>query len=286
MIQTELLKLDPPYQIISARGYVGIQVGTLIVTREVDPAQNRLGRIANYIEFHSYPVVSYGLKQGLDEELKYNYNPLDDFAEFDIRRRMQPEGAVWSGVEVKDVRVLGLAGARNRPVGLYYFVCLIPTVQGYDPSLTVWDKESVSRIYELYNGLGDVGIKTSKLSMLSSEKSFPISLEIEPAPKSNTFFVRVLVKEAAVEQPFMPEEQSIEFRCRIEPSNSDSVSECALNIAEALYGLKSFLPTWTLDISSWQVYDQTNEKNSSVMKQLIKEVSQNYKDLLYPHHDE
>ena len=34
MIQTHLLKAEPPYQIISAAGQVGIQVATLIVTED------------------------------------------------------------------------------------------------------------------------------------------------------------------------------------------------------------------------------------------------------------
>ena len=41
MIQTQLLKLDPPYQIISANGYVGIQVATLIVAEEKEAAHVR-----------------------------------------------------------------------------------------------------------------------------------------------------------------------------------------------------------------------------------------------------
>lgn len=34
MIQTHLLKLDPPYQIIHAGGEVGLHIATLIVTKE------------------------------------------------------------------------------------------------------------------------------------------------------------------------------------------------------------------------------------------------------------
>ena len=77
MIQTQLLRLDPPYQIISAGGRVGIQIATLIVANEVDMSHNRFGHISNYVEYHSFPVVSYGLKQGLEEEMKYNNNPMD-----------------------------------------------------------------------------------------------------------------------------------------------------------------------------------------------------------------
>lgn len=67
MIQTQLLRLDPPYQIISAKGYVGIQVATLIMSEEKDLSHGSFGHVSSYIEHHCYPVVNYGLKQGLDE---------------------------------------------------------------------------------------------------------------------------------------------------------------------------------------------------------------------------
>ena len=57
MIQTQLLKCDKPYQIISAAGKVGIQVATLIVTEDkVDVDGNYL------IDTHSHPVVNYADK--------------------------------------------------------------------------------------------------------------------------------------------------------------------------------------------------------------------------------
>ena len=34
MIQTHMLKLDPPYQIIHAGGEVGLHIATLVVTKE------------------------------------------------------------------------------------------------------------------------------------------------------------------------------------------------------------------------------------------------------------
>ena len=90
MIQTQLLRLDPPYQIITAKGRVGIQVATLIVVEEKELTRRNITP-RTYIEYHSYPVVSYGLKQGLDEQMKYNNNPLDYEADWAVRRRLQPE---------------------------------------------------------------------------------------------------------------------------------------------------------------------------------------------------
>jgi hypothetical protein len=287
MIQTQLLRLDPPYQIISAGGRVGIQIATLIVAIESDPEDNRYGHINNYVRFRSFPVVSYGLKQGLEEQMKYNNNPLDYGAEWAIRRRMQPEGAVWSGVDVKDVRVLGIAGANNDPVELYYFVYLIPTAQGYDPSLNVWNKISTSRIYELYSGLGNVGLRTPKISdiFLSKEGDFPVKLELETNPASKGYFVRVVIREKDDSDYLSYRDKSVEFRCTIIPSKKDSINECASTISEALYGLSNFLPTKRLDIRSYVGGNQKGEEISDMMKQLTLLVQENYKDLLYPQHD-
>ena len=94
MIQTQLLKADKPYQIITAAGMVGIQVATLIVTEEKTE-----GIGSYFIDTHSHPVVNYGNKEGLVEDLKYNrYCPPDE--EYQYYQRLQPEGAVWNKVEL------------------------------------------------------------------------------------------------------------------------------------------------------------------------------------------
>lgn len=294
MIQTQLLRLDPPYQIISARGYVGIQVATLIVTEVVEPSRNRqivFGR--HHIEYHSYPVVNYGLKQGLDEQLKYNNGYPDDFEEYKIRRRMQPEGAVWSGVDIKDVRVLGLAGANNRAIELEYFVYLIPTVLRHDPSLHVWDKNSTSRIYDFYNGLGNVGLKTQALipetyraidgKELDERNEFGIVLSLEHNVVNTGYCIKVLVRENR-NGPYEPD-NSIYFRCLINPEYEESVNECAATVAEGLYGLSRFLPTQKLKLMSKNDLIDSEDPNTGFMAQLITNINNNYKALLYPHYD-
>ena len=52
MIQTQLLRLDPPYQVIYAGGQLALHIATLIVTKEKDGSDYA-------IETHSHPVVSY-----------------------------------------------------------------------------------------------------------------------------------------------------------------------------------------------------------------------------------
>lgn len=287
MIQTQLLKLDPPYQIISARGYVGIQIATLIVTEQKEFSQNRFGHISNFIEYHSYPVVNYGLKQGLEEQMKYNNNHMDDEAEYAIRRRLQPEGAVWSGVEVKDVRVLGLAGAQNNPVGLDTFIWLIPTAFGYDPSLCIWNNTSTSRLYELYRGLGNVGLRTPKLDVLFflRENDFPIELICESNPAINGYSVKVSIREDQDYEIIGRPDESIYFRCLIDISNPESISECASTIAEGLYGISYFLPTQNINLSWKVMLPFSSTEHMEAMKQLTNFVKERYKDLLYPHHD-
>ena len=54
MIQTSYVPLEHPYQIIEYRGTMGIQIGTLIVTRDLSEERGEYA-----IETHSHPVVSY-----------------------------------------------------------------------------------------------------------------------------------------------------------------------------------------------------------------------------------
>lgn len=267
MIQTQLLRLDPPYQIISARGQVGIQIATLIVVE--DPI----------VKFHSFPVVCYGLKQGLEEEMKYNNNPFDYEANYAIHRRLKPEGAVWSGVEVKDVQVLGLAGANNDPIGLDLFVGLIPTAWGIDPNLYVWDNTSTSRLYELYTGLGNVGMRTQKLQddRVTREGTFPISLMLEPTPALDGYFVKVIIREDIYDDISARPDDNIFFRCLVNPSKSDSINECAATISEALNVIASFLPKRNISFSWHQRLRQGDMDYSEVMEQLVTLVKDNFK---------
>ena len=282
MIQTQLLRLDPPYQIISAGGRVGIQVATLIVVEDPSPVaiERRTGRALGYgpMKCRSYPVVNYGLKQGLEEQMKYQNNPLDYEADWAIRRRMQPEGAVWSGVDVKDVKVLGLAGANNDPVGLEQFIYLIPTVWRTDPSLRLWDKNSTSRIYDLFTGLGNVGLKHQKLTAdhLNGKNVFPIRLDLEQNPSSDGFYIKVVIIEDTNALPWEMD-KNVFFRCVIEPSKPDSISECATTILEGVQGIRGFLPTWNLEFIGRQSLKQGDKIWADAMKQLLSLIKDNYK---------
>ena len=154
MIQTQLLKADQPYQIISAGGQVGVQVATLIVT------EDKMTKEGYQIDTHSHPVVNYAVKDNLTEDLKYWDGNPDD--EWQYTQRLQPEGAVWNKVEVRDVRVLGLVGAKNPSVDLEKFVSLVPSISINRPlssSIPLWRIRTDSSIRNLKWALERVGIK-------------------------------------------------------------------------------------------------------------------------------
>lgn len=132
---------------------VGIQVATLIVT------EDKIDKDGNYlIDTHSHPVVNYASKEGLVEGL--NYYDGNPETEYKYTRRLKPEGAVWNKVEVRDVRVLGLVGAKNIPIDLETFVHLVPSAGG-DPSEHLWNRETANSIYSLHFDLERMGMTYS-----------------------------------------------------------------------------------------------------------------------------
>ena len=96
MIQSHLLPSQPPYQIISARGMLGIQVATLVVVRHIWDEKEGV----YHMETHSHPVVNYGRKELAKE--KPNLFVTDPYSQPE-EWVMQPEGAVWENVEINDV---------------------------------------------------------------------------------------------------------------------------------------------------------------------------------------
>ena len=103
MIQTHLLKLDPPYQIITCRGEVGIQIATLIVTEETRGEDGKYG-----ITTHSHPVVTYMDKAVVSKR----------FAESEEKRmfsgsdvspvKENSEGVIWDKVECSETTLIGM----------------------------------------------------------------------------------------------------------------------------------------------------------------------------------
>ena len=223
MIQTQLLKADRPYQIISAGGQVGVQVATLIVT------EDKMTMNGYQIDTHSHPVVNYAVKDSLTEDLKHwDGNP---YNEWEYTQRLQPEGAVWNKVEVRDVRVLGLVGAENPTVDLEKFVSLVPNsspkIRGIIyPELFYWEPKTDSRIRNLMWALQRVGIKCSTSTDNVSNNHYSdgfvhINLMIDPK-NAVGWLVKVQFRKADYEH-ILPIEE-IAFKCRLEEDPTQFVN--------------------------------------------------------------
>lgn len=87
---TAYAPLQPPFQVISYNGYVALQIGTLIVTTQVENEEYK-------IETHSHPVVTYFNK--------FNESRLINAQSRDAHTNIVPimEGTVWNHVELRDV---------------------------------------------------------------------------------------------------------------------------------------------------------------------------------------
>ena len=96
MIQTSYAPLDKPYQIIEYNGRLGIQTGTLIVTKEKRPGKER----GYAIETHSHPVVSYVNKE----------TPLELKKHLSLSKPRPFEGVVWDDVELYELNVVTRIG--------------------------------------------------------------------------------------------------------------------------------------------------------------------------------
>jgi hypothetical protein len=267
MIQTQLLRLDPPYQLISAGGQVGVQVATLIVTE--DKQDDYRGYA---IDTHSHPVVNYGLKQGLENELKYGGGHPD--AEMMLSQRMQPEGAVWNKVEINDVRVLGLAGAENRPISLETFLYLVPWSARYQPYRYVWDDKSIAKMYDLIFGFNRVGLKCEKKEWLNyrpHENKKSMCLEINTS-KDNTSFVHVVILGEDEYDPYFGTE--VGFWFRLYDKDGDSIDACVKNIVYAFKFIKNYFIKGGVDEEFGYNLSEQNQELDDVLKQLTKCVNQ------------
>lgn len=96
MIHTSYVPLERPYRIIEYNTTLGIQIGTLVVTKELETKK----KDGYSIETHSHPVVSYVNNQ---------YKPKDGLYR-SISPQAPVEGVVWDKVEVSEVNTIAREG--------------------------------------------------------------------------------------------------------------------------------------------------------------------------------
>lgn len=228
MIQTHLLKAEPPYQIISAAGQVGIQVATLIVTEDKSTEEGY------QIDTHSHPVVNYGLKT-LEENEEETHSL--GFAEF--VSPLQPEGAVWNKVEVSDVQVIGLAGITHK-ISLSNYCKLVPpsSIGHGKPVGPVWDKHSVDCVFGLRWGVSRVGIElmTIKDDEFKKDENGHIIVTLRSDCPAN---VPPLVMVEIPPQRSGFNGMSFLFSL-FGNDGTDDISQCAANITQVLAALFTF----------------------------------------------
>ena len=151
-MQSHLIKLDPPYQIIHYGGVVGIQIGTLITVGNEYPGDQSI----EHIYTHSHPVVSYVDKLQLKAKLGKERG---DY--FTASSWGGGEGNVWSKVEVSDVDVIGMWDVDQDKVNCsmewIQFASLVSDGFSYlDAKKGTYRKNG---IFDLYNYLRRVGLK-------------------------------------------------------------------------------------------------------------------------------
>ncbi len=201
MIQTQLLKADQPYQIITAGGRVGIQVGTLIVTEDKTTPEG-----GYQIVTHSHPVVNYSLKSNREEDNRiYVHNdqtkPREHISTMS-NWELKPEGAVWDKVEISNVEVLGFAGI-TRDITLYQawgaFASSAISYDKYDVDGIFLDGDAMSLFSRYLWDIADAGILwhreagmefTWKISLDPFFDDFPVIEVDEPSFGFSTFLYK------------------------------------------------------------------------------------------------
>lgn len=269
MIQTQLLKADKPYQIISAAGMVGIQVATLIVTEEKSTADG-----GYLIDTHSHPVVNYGNKEGLEQDLKYFDGNPDEVYKY--TKRMQPEGAVWNKVEVRDVKVLGLAGADNPWVDIETFFYLVPSLNPYNPLENLWDISTAHKMHNLFFSLERVGLKINKhLHNVCVDRDSNQIIKLELEEKDGQYQVLVIIRDEDYEG--VPAEYPLYFRCRLENNPLSCISAIGHCMA-VLYMHFDFNRNLKFVYNRKQT-DQNN-KWADHLKRVTMDINNNWKEYL------
>jgi len=93
-LSTTYVPLQPPYQIIKYANDMGMQIGTLIATKQTEGDENNPFRI----ETHSFPVVAYENK---------SVAPLEK----NLFHHDYMEGVVWNRVELRDISTVCLSNS-------------------------------------------------------------------------------------------------------------------------------------------------------------------------------
>lgn len=170
MIQTCYVPLEHPYQIIEYKGTMGIQIGTLIVTRDLSEEKGEYA-----IETHSHPVVSY-VNNRIHPDLKHPRT---------ISLPKPFEGVVWNHVELNQVNTVV---REDETLSWQDFMDYCRKLMMYDLDIHYQDINFM--IFESYAKLLDWGIEISdpKMSRLG-ERILKVELDYTFEHNGTTYCV-------------------------------------------------------------------------------------------------
>lgn len=165
MIQTHLLKLDPPYQIIACRGEVGMQIATLVVTEETRSEDGKYG-----ITTHSHPVVTYVDKALVKDRLVYK----PDNEDYEEDKALIPcgEGVVWDKVEVNEASLVCMSDQTDRRLTSYGFSRLATEML---ESIALSGKWQSHQLMELGSNLMEFGVTLLEEKEVQQEVTLALS---------------------------------------------------------------------------------------------------------------
>lgn len=135
IISSNYVPCEKPYQVIEYAGYVGMQIGTLIVTEENPGNGGRYGILS-----HCHPVVSYTRKMN-----SYGTYPVHQFFAGGFA-----ECAVWDNVELSEVIPVCIVPDTNKVVEI-----------SYDSFLSLMTQRDYNRIRTLRSVFADYSLEFS-----------------------------------------------------------------------------------------------------------------------------
>lgn len=156
MIQTQILKLEPPYTILICGEDVGRHIATLIVTEEKRKEDGSYG-----IETHSHAIVTY---RPMEEDEYWSAS----------------EGVVWDKVELYQCQVVGKDGTKSIPFSRLLY---------YARPYSTWRlEEDLDTFVGRYSFMIDTirnRIKRYGISFEKPPKDGKIGIKLDAAPTSN-----------------------------------------------------------------------------------------------------
>ena len=175
-MQSHLLKLEPPYQIIACRGEIGVQIGTLIVMEETCGDDGKYG-----ITSHSHPVVSYMDKSLTRNIFSKRNSEIDEYPE-PVYSVAYGEGVVWDKVECNECITISFTDIPDRKISDLDFSDM---VQDMLENIALEGKWQGLKLLEFASKLQDMGFTNSR-------RDFPMPVPVMEPEKMLGWYKKLI----------------------------------------------------------------------------------------------